>query len=160
MRGQHLKLKRKIRGERIRKRIETIKKRRLAGIWDVKRKIVKGKKQIQKSVKTEKGEIITEPKKILEEYERYYKELLKTKEAQTQEEKDFETLIQTQFADIREKATDVSDRESITPKLVGKAIRQMKGNKAKDRQGWSAEWLKNGGTALEKSLSCMFNRPR
>ena len=84
-------------------------------------------------MKTEKGEIITEPKKILEEYERYYKELLKTKEAQTQEEKDFETLIQTQFADIREKATDVSDRESITPKLVGKAIRQMKGNKAKGK---------------------------
>ena len=61
-------------------------------IWDVKRRI-KSRKQIQKQITNEKGERITDPKKILQEYKRYYEELLVTKEAKTEEEKTIEENV-------------------------------------------------------------------
>ena len=157
MRGQLIKLKKKIRGERIIKRVQSIRKKGLQGIWEFKKKFKK-KKQIQKQLKNEKGRMITCPKEIIEEYEKYYKDLLKTKEAETKEEKDFEELIETQFEDIREEAKYPKERRKITPKVVAKAIKQLQTKKASDRQGWRTEWLKNGGKVMEQSLCNMFNK--
>ena len=42
--------------------------------------------------------------------------------------------------------------------MVKKAIAKLKNKRASDRLGWSAEWLKEGGEEIVKSLSILFNR--
>ena len=48
--------------------------------------------------------------------------------------------------------------ESITDEMVKKAIAKLKNKRASDRLGWRAEWLKEGGEEIVKSLSILFNR--
>ena len=47
--------------------------------------------------------------------------------------------------------------ESITDKVVKKAIAKLKNKRASDRLGWIAEWLKERGEETIKSLSILFN---
>ena len=42
--------------------------------------------------------------------------------------------------------------------MVKKAIGKLKNKRASDRLGWKAEWLKEGGEEIVKSLSILFNR--
>ena len=42
--------------------------------------------------------------------------------------------------------------------MIKKAIRRMKNKKAADRLGWKAEWIKEGGEEMVKSLYILFNR--
>ena len=42
--------------------------------------------------------------------------------------------------------------------MVKKAIAKLKNKRASDRLGWRAEWLKEGGEEIVKSLSILFNR--
>ena len=48
--------------------------------------------------------------------------------------------------------------ESTTDKMVKKAIAKLENKRASDRLGWRAEWLKEGGEEIVKSLSILFNR--
>ena len=42
--------------------------------------------------------------------------------------------------------------------MVKKEINKMKRKKAGDRLGWKAEWIKEGGKEMAKSLAVLFNR--
>ena len=42
--------------------------------------------------------------------------------------------------------------------MVKKAIAKLKNKRASDRLGWRAEWLKEGGEEIVKSLSVLFTR--
>ena len=42
--------------------------------------------------------------------------------------------------------------------MVKKGINKIKRKKAGDRLGWKAEWLKEGGKEMAKSLAVLFNR--
>ena len=42
--------------------------------------------------------------------------------------------------------------------MVKKAIAKLKNKRARDRLGWRAEWLKEGGEDVVKSLSILFNK--
>ena len=42
--------------------------------------------------------------------------------------------------------------------MVHKKINKIKRKKAGDRLGWKAEWIKEGGKEMEKSLAVLFNR--
>ena len=42
--------------------------------------------------------------------------------------------------------------------MVKKAIAKLKNKRVSDRLGWRAEWLKEGGEEIVKSLSILFNR--
>ena len=42
--------------------------------------------------------------------------------------------------------------------MVKKAIAKLKNKRASDRLGWRAEWLKERGEEIVKSLSILFNR--
>ena len=42
--------------------------------------------------------------------------------------------------------------------MVKKAIAKLKNKRASDKLGWRAEWLKEGGEEIVKSLSILFNR--
>ena len=41
--------------------------------------------------------------------------------------------------------------------MVKKAIAKLKNKRASDRLGWRAEWLKEGGEEIVKSLTILFN---
>ena len=49
-------------------------------------------------------------------------------------------------------------REIITFSVVKKAIASMKKRKAKDKRGWRAEWIMEGGDEMVKSLEIIYNR--
>ena len=42
--------------------------------------------------------------------------------------------------------------------MVKKATAKLKNKRASDRSGWRAEWLKEGGEEIVKSISILFNR--
>ena len=63
--------------------------------------------------------------------------------------------VNKKFQELIRKANQI---ESITDEMVKKAIAKLKNKRASDRLGWRAEWLKEGGEEIVKSLSILFNR--
>ena len=59
------------------------------------------------------------------------------------------------FQELIRKANQI---ESITNEMVKKAITKLKNTRASDRLGWRAEWLREGGEEIVKSLSILFKR--
>ena len=92
---------------------------------------------------------------IQEEYTKYYKTLLNTREPHNESERIIEEEVNKKFQEIIRKTNQI---ESITNEMVKKAIAKLKNKRASDRLGWTAEWLKVGGEEIVKSLSILFNR--
>ena len=92
---------------------------------------------------------------IQEEYTKYYKTLLKTREPDNESERIIKEGVNKKFQEIIRKTNQI---ESITDEMVKKAIAKLKNKRASDRLGWRAEWLKEGGEEIVKSLSILFNR--
>ena len=92
---------------------------------------------------------------IQEEYKEYYKKLLKTREPDNESEKITEEEVNKKFQELIRKKSQI---ESTTDEMVEKAIAKLKNKRASDRLGWRAEWLKEGGEEIVKSLSILFNR--
>ena len=92
---------------------------------------------------------------IQEEYKKYYKKLLKTREPDNESERIIEEKVNKKFQELIRKTNQI---ESITDEMVKKAIAKLKNKRASDRLGWRAEWLKEGGEEIVKSLSILFNR--
>ena len=92
---------------------------------------------------------------IQEEYKKYYKKLLKTREPDNESERIIEEEVNKKFQELIRKTNQI---ESITDEMVKKAIAKLKNKRASDRLGWRAEWLKEGGEEIVKSLSILFNR--
>ena len=92
---------------------------------------------------------------IQEEYKKYYKTLLKTREPDNESERIIEEEVNKNFQEIIRKTNQM---ESITNEMVKKAIAKLKNKTASDRLGWRTEWLKEGGEEIVKSLSILFNR--
>ena len=93
---------------------------------------------------------------ILEEYEKYYKILLKTRQSETAEEKQIQCKVEREFQQITNRQGDKKER--ITEIIIRKTIRRMKNKKVAERLGWKAEWIKEGGEEMVKSLCILFNR--
>ena len=49
-------------------------------------------------------------------------------------------------------------RKKNTKIIIRKAIKRKKNKKAADRLGWKAEWGKEGGEQMVRSLYILFNR--
>ena len=92
---------------------------------------------------------------IQEEYTKYYKTLLKTWEPDNKSERRIEEEVNKNFQEIIRKTNQT---ESITNEMVKKAIAKLKNKGTSDSLGWRAEWLKEGGEEIVKSLSILFNR--
>ena len=84
---------------------------------------------------------------IQEEYAKYYKKLLKTREPDNEIERIIEEEVNKNFQEIIRKANQI---ESITDEMVKKAIAKMKNKRVSDRLGWRAEWLKEGWEEIAK----------
>ena len=79
---------------------------------------------------------------IQEEYKKYYKKLLKTREPDNESERIIEKEVTKRFQELIRKTNQI---ERITDKMVKKAIAELKNKRAGDRLGWRAEWLKEAG---------------
>ena len=123
-------------------------------IWEVKRRLEK-KVQTPYSIANTEGIKLDNRSDIQEEYTKYYKKLLKTREPDNESERIIEEEVNKNFQEIIRKTNQT---ESITNEMVKKAIAKLKNKRASDRLGWRAEWLKEGGEEIVKSLSILFNR--
>ena len=73
---------------------------------------------------------------IQEEYTKYYKTLLNTREPHNESERIIEEEVNKKFQEIIRKTNQI---ESITNEMVKKAIAKLKNKRASDRLGWTAE---------------------
>ena len=93
--------------------------------------------------------------KIQEQYTKHYKKLLKTREPDNESERIIEEEVNKKFQELIRKTNQI---ESITDQMVKKAIAKLTNKRTGDRLGWRAEWLKERGEEIVKSLSILFNR--
>ena len=110
-------------------------------IWEVKRKVQR-KNQTPHTTKDEKNNRIESSSQILEEYKKYYENLLKTRQSETTEETQIDCKVEKKFQQITNRQED--KKEIITEIIIRKAIRRMKNKKAADRLGRKAECIKVG----------------
>ena len=110
-------------------------------IWEVKRKVQR-KNQTPHTTKDEKNNRIESSSQILEEYKKYYENLLKPRQSERAEETQIQFKIEKEFQQITNRQGDKKER--ITEIIIRKAIRRMKNKKAADRLGWKAECIKVG----------------
>ena len=89
-------------------------------IWEVKRRLEK-KVQTPYSITNTKGIKLDHRLDIKEEYTKYYKKLLKTREPDNENEKIIEEKVNKKFQEIMRKTN-----QSITDKIVKKAIAKLK----------------------------------
>ena len=117
-------------------------------IWEVKRRLEK-KVQMPYSITNAEGIKLQNRLDIQEEYKKYYKKLLKTREPDNESERIIEEEVNKKFQELIRKTNQI---ESITDKMVKKALAKLKNKRVSDRLGWRAEWLKKGGEEIVKSL--------
>ena len=122
-------------------------------IWKVKRRLEKNV-QTPYSITNTTGIKLENRLDIQEEYKKYYKKLLKTREPDNESERIIEE-VNKKFQEIIRKAKLI---ESKTDEMVKKATAKLKSKRASDRLAWRAEWLKERGEEIVKSLSILFNR--
>ena len=122
-------------------------------IWEVKRRLEK-KVQTPYSITNAEGIKSKNRLDIQEEYKKY-KKVLKTREPDNESERIIEEEVNKKFQELIRKTNQI---ESITDKMVKKAIAKLKNKRASDRLGWRAEWLKEVGEEIVKSLRILFNR--
>ena len=159
IRNHIIKELKKARGNAIKHIVQNIKNKSNNGsqIWDLKKKINR-KPRLQKALKSKEGKNLVVKEEIIDEYEKYYKELLKTKESTTINELIAETKVNSEFNTIKMRQENTAGKTLIDEKVVRKAIKNIKLKKAADSRGWKGEWLKLGGEPIVKSLTAMFQK--
>ena len=115
-------------------------------IWEVKRRLEK-KVQTPYSITNAEGIKLENKLDIQEEYKKYYKKLLKTREPDNESERIIEEEVNKKFQGLMRKTNQI---ESITDEIVKKAIAKLKNKRVSDRLGWRAEWLKEGWEEIAK----------
>ena len=92
-------------------------------IWEVKWKVQR-KSQTTHTIKDEKNNKIESSSQILEEYKKYYENLLKKRQSETAGETQIQCQLEKEFQQITNRKGD--KKESITEIIIRKAIRRMK----------------------------------
>ena len=123
-------------------------------IWELKRKIEK-KIQTPYSIINTEGIKLENISDIQEEYTKYNKTLLKSREPDNESKRIIKGEVIKKFQKIIRKSNQT---ESMTDEMIKKAIAKLKNKRASDRLGQRAEWLKEGWGKNVKSLSILFNR--
>ena len=97
-------------------------------IWEVKRRLEK-KVQTPYSITNAEGIKLENKLDIQEEYKKYYKKLLKTREPDNESERIIEEEVNKKFQELIRKTNQI---ESITDEMVKKAIAKLKNKRAID----------------------------
>ena len=104
-------------------------------IWEVKRRLEK-KVQTPYSTTNTEGIKLDNRSDIQEEYTKYYKTLLETREPDNESERIIEEEVNKNFQEIIRKTNQI---ERITNEMVKKALAKLKNKGASDRLGWRTE---------------------
>ena len=125
--------------------------------WDFMR-IVKSKKRMIKgrTVNDEQGNRINEPQKVRDRYGEFYKELLKTRKAETEDEKRVEETVDRCIETMLKKAENIQI-QPMSDHEYDEMKRSLKEKKAQDLQGWFYEIIVYAGKDLEESIKLMIN---
>ena len=129
----------------------------IPNMWEVVKKIKGRKDEPPTAIKAKNGEVLEDAEKIKDRYLEHFSEILKNVEAETQEEKDQEELIEHAFKRILDVAEEKRTVLTTNAELK-KAIKTLKRKKCKDKTGWNNEVILEGGEEMEKSLLAMFNK--
>ena len=125
--------------------------------WDFMRKLNNKKRVIKgRAINDENGNRLNEPEKIKKRYAEYYKELLTTRKAVTNDERKVEELVDRCIETMKRKAEEIQI-QPITNKEYEAMKKSLKTKKAPDLQGWFYEMITHAGQDLEESIKLMMN---
>ena len=126
--------------------------------WDFSR-AMKGKKKYIKgrSVNDKEGNRLDDPVKVKERYKEFYRDLLTTKEAETEDERKIEAIVNKCIAQMMLNTEDVKI-QPMTDEEYEEMKKSLKKNKSPDMQGWFYEIIIHAGKDLENSIKLMINK--
>ena len=108
------------------------------------------------TIRDKEGNRIEDTDDILKAYEEYYKELLKTRPAKTNEEKETEEIMQRAMLCLKK----ISRKEKPIPTTEEEIVetkKTLKTKKAGDSRGWQNEHLLYGGGEMIRSIQKLSN---
>ena len=124
--------------------------------WKFKKKLTTRKREEKTAMIDSNGNRVEEEGKIIEIYEDFYQNLLKTPKAENEIEQRRETEIEEIFNKIVKIAKHQAPNE-ITNEDVKIAVKRLKRKKVADREGWLNEIIIEAGEEMTISLTHMFN---
>lgn len=124
--------------------------------WEFRKKFIGKKEESRITMKDEKGNIKDEKEDILNIYKDFYSKLFLKENSTTTEEKEQEKRVTDKLKTILADAEHQAPLK-IEEKEVKNAIKKLKRNKARDREGWNNEMILEGGEEMVKSLTAIFN---
>ena len=124
--------------------------------WEVKKRIERKKEVKSVAIENKEGKRECNTEKIKGVYKEFYETLLKSKEAENEEEREQERIINERYRKIEEKSRH-QEPIRITMTDVKNTIKSLKKGKAGDEFGWKNEILIHGGEMIQEGIMMMFN---
>ena len=125
--------------------------------WEFMKKVKSRNRMIKgRAINDEDGNRLDEPEKIRNRYAEYYKELLTTRKAVTEDERKIEEMVDRCIEAMKKKAEEIPI-QPITNKEYEEMKKSLKTKKAPDLQGWFYEMIIHAGQDLEESIKSMMN---
>ncbi len=124
--------------------------------WEVKNKLVKNTTNEIAAIMDEEGVRQEEENAVKKVHCDYFKKLLQTKPAETEEERRREEEIETVIRSM-ELLSKMEEPKTTTREELDEVIRKLNIKKAKDRDGWSNAIVVKGGEEMALSLLKIIN---
>ena len=125
--------------------------------WDVRKKLTNRKKETAHAVIDENGEKKESPEEILTVYSTWYKNLLSTRPAETDTEKQAEEVIDMVSRSMKAIASHQTPRKT-TIEEVEAVVKKLNPKKAKDSASWRNSLILEGGEEMNTSLKNIVNQ--
>ena len=125
-------------------------------MWEVLKKVRRRKAEPPAAIKDKEGNILEDPEKIKNRYLEHFRELLAPVEAESEEGKKQEELIDIAFDRVIATADKEETRYTTTQEILD-ARKELKKKKCRDGTGWNNEMLLGEGDEMVKSLKKIYN---
>ena len=139
---------------RINKVVEDVKK--AGGVnsntfWEVRKRICNKSEEPAHTIVNKNGKLCEDPEEIKLVYSEWYQNLLKTKDGETEMEKEAEEIVE-QLWNSMEAIAESQPARKTTLEEVEKVVNKLDIKKAKDSANWKNTIMKEGGKEMIKSL--------
>ena len=128
-----------------------------ATFWKVRKKLSAKNDENAHAVLDKNGKKCEKPEEIKQVYTDWYKELLSTKVAETEIEKQAEEIVRLAMVSMEAMAQNKSPQETSYEE-VATITKKLNTKKAKDLQTWKNDIIKNGGDEMIKSIVNISNQ--
>ena len=125
--------------------------------WEYKKRIKGYSKETVYAMENSNGEVVEEPKQILEVYQEFYKELLSEHVPQSSEEIEIEEEM-NKYIEALAKKVETKIISPFSEEEYQNMKKELKKGKAPDTQGWRYEMVINAGKDMEESILEMANK--